>query len=127
MKSWVGAWLSLVLGVVLGFGAFTVLQIGSVGRDLLAVAVPTAAVLFFVGLVYGRTMLRGVGSCLGGIALYAATVAAVVSSFAGGAPTHWLDWNYVLSWTGLVMAVTVTPWGAGALIGRWSQRFQLTP
>ena len=127
MKSWLGAWLSLVLGVVLGFGAFTVLQIGSVGRDLLAVAVPTAAVLFFVGLVYGRTMLRGVGSCMGGIALYAAPVAAVVSSFAGGMPTHVLDWDYVLSWTGLVMAVTVTPWGAGALIGRWSQRFQLTP
>ena len=126
-KSCLGAALSLTVGVVLGFGAFTVLQIGPTGRDLVAIAVPTAGVLFFVGLAYGRLWMASGWSCLGGIVLFALPVAAVVMAFAGGLPMAGFEWRFLLDWVALVMAVTVPPWGLGALIGRWSQRFQLTP
>jgi hypothetical protein len=125
-KSCLGAALSLTVGVVLGFGAFTVLQIGPVGRNLAAIAVPTAGVLFFVGLVYGRLWMQGVLSCLGGIAVFALPVAAVVMAFAGGVPSAGFEWSFLLGWVALVMAVTVPAWALGALIGWWSLRFQLT-
>jgi hypothetical protein len=123
MKPALAAFVSLLVGALLGYAAFVFFAPGGFsGRDFTPLLAFAALCMFGTGLVHGRVWLRGVGTCAAGIAGFVLLVGAAVRWFSGAG----VD-TFMLGWLLFLLLPTLLPWLAGAWAGRWSRRFQLTP
>ena len=124
MKSAIAAFVSVVLGVLVGYAAFVFFAPrGYAGRDVTPLMAFAALFLIGSGVVYGRWWLAGGLACAAGLAAYALVVGALVTYFSGASPAN----GFFLDWFFLVLAVTLVPWGLGVFAGKWARRIQFTP
>lgn len=123
MKPALAAFLSLLVGAIVGYAAFGVFAPrGYSGRDFTPLLAFAALCLAGTGFVHGRLWLKGFLDCAVGIAGFAIVVGAAVSYFSGAGADA-----FMFGWLAYLLAPTILPWLAGVWAGRWSRRFQLTP
>lgn len=122
LKAAISAFVSVVLGVVLGYGMFALLAPGGYsGRDATPLVVIAALFLVLSGFAYGKWFLRGGPACFVGLALYAMVVGLLVAVLGGTEAGY-----FFFEWVCAVLAVTLAPWALGLWLGRYAQRFKLS-
>lgn len=115
MKSALGSFFSLLLGVVAGYFLFGLLSMATglhYGRNPLPIAICAAAVLLATGYAYGRWLHASWIGCAIGIAPYIALIYAIVAYLGGTVGGIYYDWFYA------ALAVTLVPWAMGLALGR---------
>lgn len=122
MKSAAAAFLSVVLAVAMGYGAFFALGVGpNYSRNPLPIVIFAALFLVVTGFVYARWFFASMKSCVAGLAAYAALIAALVAYFGGTALA-----GFFADWFVSIIAVTLAPWLVGFAAGKFAQRIRLT-